>query len=164
MQSKVAIEKILKHIKTVPLFHGFEENEVKELLSIAECHTTESGDYLIIEKQASDRAYLIMTGFVDIEIQTPDNDSATVAQLGPGSIIGELSLLGVKRRSASAIAREQVIWLSWDKEPLLEYLEKDYKLAYHFMKNLCITISSRLQNTNKELGNAIYQALYSFSS
>src|SRR5512138_3003679 len=88
-----------------------------DTLSAAECEilapyldktTFSAGDCLFRSGVIGDSCYLIDTGTVRIELpddgSTADNNDAVLGFLGPGSILGELSVLDQLPRSASAFA------------------------------------------------------------
>jgi acyl-CoA reductase-like NAD-dependent aldehyde dehydrogenase len=90
-------------------------------LSAAECQilapylekaTFSAGQCLFRAGDVGDSCYLIDTGTVRIELpddgSAPDNDDAVLGFLGPGSILGELSVLDQLPRSASAFAHTSV--------------------------------------------------------
>ena len=68
---------------------------------VLEAKNYSQGDFLFREGEMGSEAYRIIEGRVEILIGNK-NQRAVLAQFGPGSIIGEMSLLGDAHRSASA--------------------------------------------------------------
>ena len=64
-------------------------------------------------------AYLIATGQAEVT-----RDGKRIAQLGPGDVVGELSLIDGKRRSATVRAMTDVEVLELDREDLLTLMKK----------------------------------------
>lgn len=66
------------------------------------------GDILIKEGDPPGDAYLIHEGVVDVFKRRPDGTLFLAAELGPGSLVGEMSLLYGEPRAASVQARAGV--------------------------------------------------------
>jgi CRP/FNR family cyclic AMP-dependent transcriptional regulator len=64
-------------------------------------------------------AYLIATGQAEVT-----RDGKRIAQLGPGDVVGELSLIDGKRRSATVTATTDLEVLELDREDLLTLMKK----------------------------------------
>ena len=62
------------------------------------------GETLFLEGEEGDDAYIIETGLIEISIDLPTGKK-TIATLGNGEIIGEMSLIANAPRSATACAR-----------------------------------------------------------
>jgi CRP-like cAMP-binding protein len=104
-------------LERVELFAGLDpaaREAVAERLSEADF---EPGDLLIREGDAGTGLFLIIDGTADVI-----HDGRTIATLGPGGFVGELSVLDRRPRLANVIARTPVRSLalaSWDLEALL---------------------------------------------
>jgi CRP/FNR family cyclic AMP-dependent transcriptional regulator len=72
--------------------------------------TVPRGGYIVREGETGSALYLIRSGLVAIESNTTKGERATLAVLGPGDCLGELSLLDEQRphTTASAVALEPV--------------------------------------------------------
>src|SRR5665647_2192951 len=64
----------------------------------------ERGDVLFREGEPGDRLYVIATGKVKVGRRAPDGRENLLAVLGPGEMIGELSLFDPGARTATATA------------------------------------------------------------
>lgn len=85
-----------------------------------------AGDYFFREGEAGENAYLIMAGEVEV-IRKIGDQEVVIAQVGEGGIVGEMSLVDAKPRSASAraISETEVIVISMDDMKMrLERLAK----------------------------------------
>ena len=54
-------------------------------------------------------AYVIERGKVEVFTEVPGADKTVLAELGPGSIVGEMAIITQEPRSASAIAVEETV-------------------------------------------------------
>lgn len=71
-----------------------------DLMSRFETRVFEGGDALVKRDQESDGLYLIASGRVQVQSPDADGDTLVLAELGPGDVVGEISL--VLRRPATA--------------------------------------------------------------
>jgi acyl-CoA reductase-like NAD-dependent aldehyde dehydrogenase len=101
------------HITPLPApLNTLSAGECQILAPYLEKATFPAGDCLFRAGDVGDSCYLIDTGTVRIELpddgSAPDTDDAVLGFLGPGSILGELSVLDQLPRSASAFAHTSV--------------------------------------------------------
>src|SRR5436305_1069487 len=63
-----------------------------------------AGQTILRFGEPGDCLYLIASGLVRVDLPNPGGDGRTLAQLGPGQVFGELSILTGKPRSAEVRA------------------------------------------------------------
>ncbi|MBN9022513.1 MAG: cyclic nucleotide-binding domain-containing protein [Rhizobiales bacterium] len=88
-------------------------------------------DVLLRERELGQSMFAIVEGKVGISRHTPEGDRA-VATLGPGDVVGEMSLFTGERRSATATALGKVVALEVGKEALQPILAAAPKLVDRF--------------------------------
>ena len=71
--------------------------------------TFETNDYLLKEGEYGDTAYLITSGKVEVRLGALGNNPQTLAVMGKGGVIGEMSLLDNSPHMASVIASEKTV-------------------------------------------------------
>ena len=64
--------------------------------------TFEAGTRLFKEGEVGDKAYLVVSGMIEIVKQMGENETMVVASLGKGEIVGEMALIDDAPRAASA--------------------------------------------------------------
>ncbi|WP_287940247.1 cyclic nucleotide-binding domain-containing protein [Sphingopyxis sp.] len=93
----------------VPLFAGLGDAERDELAAAFAPRHFADGEAILIQNERADGLYLIAEGRVEIGKRLPGGGLATLAQAGPGEVIGDMALIGRDlRRSAMGIARGPV--------------------------------------------------------
>jgi CRP-like cAMP-binding protein len=118
-------------LERVELFAGLEpaaREAVAERLSEADF---EPGELLVREGDAGTGLFLIVDGTADVI-----HDGRTIATLGPGDFVGELSVLDRRPRLANVIARTPIRSLalaSWDLESLIR---QDPAIAMSLLRGL----------------------------
>lgn len=101
--------------------------------------TFEPGDVIFKEGDDGDIMYGIQDGEIDILC-----DDKVLETVGPGSVIGEMALVGDRTRSATAIAKTSC--------RLVEVDERRFKFLVHetptFALNVMGIMADRLRNMN----------------
>ena len=70
--------------------------------------TFSKGEFIIKEGEIGEEAFIINSGNVEIIKYTVNKKAVGIATLGPGDLFGEMSLFDEEKRSASAIAINEV--------------------------------------------------------
>jgi CRP-like cAMP-binding protein len=124
---------------TFPLLHGFTENGTRRLIAAGEVKELAAGDVLLHEGETAEFAVLILKGQIEVFVERQGRQ-LTLTQAGPGTILGELSLLCGIPRSASARAQEDATILKWDDESLHTLLLRDRSLAQRIFRETLRTL------------------------
>jgi CRP/FNR family transcriptional regulator, cyclic AMP receptor protein len=86
------------HLRSVPLFAGCTRRELERIARSGDEIRMTAGSLLVDQGQTGREAFVILDGAVTVK-----RNGRKVAALGPGSIVGELSLLDHGPRTATAI-------------------------------------------------------------
>ncbi len=103
-------------------------------------HRYTPGQIVVYEGQHGDVAYLIWSGRGAV-VQGDFVDPASVNYRGPGEVVGEMSLIDNKPRSASIVALDDVRLLGIHRHDFFELLQIDP----NFSTNMMEILSSRLR-------------------
>jgi len=93
--------------------------------------------------------YIILSGKVDIFVNTIEGYPLSVAQMASGNFFGEMSLLEELPRSASARVLEDCCLLVIDKDNFGKVIQENPVLAIRIMK----TLSSRIRSLDEKIKN-----------
>ncbi len=83
-------------LRTVPLFSGMTDRAIGAVADLAEEVTFEAGEPLVSEGEPGDAFFVLIDGGADVT-----QGGKPVASLGPGSILGEISLIDGRPRTAT---------------------------------------------------------------
>ena len=125
--------------------------EQRELL--ASCATRRrfpAGARLLVEGEAGADTYLLESGRVRIQRETPYG-SFTLATLGPGEIFGEASFIDQNARSGDAVADSECELIVIDPAALQTAMERDSSFAIALYWTFWKTLSKKLRKTNDTL-------------
>jgi CRP-like cAMP-binding protein len=103
-------------LKSMDLCRALSTGEIDALAAIVETREISVGRELFREGDPGDGLFLVVSGEIDI-VKQAAGGSRSLAQLGPGAILGEISLLTSEARSATgrAILDTRLLHLPTDK-------------------------------------------------
>lgn len=78
---------------------------------VGEPLTLQQGEILVREGDESDRIYIVMAGEIAVSIRNQSGDEVTVATISSGKVIGEMTLFGESKRSATCRACSDTVEL-----------------------------------------------------
>jgi CRP/FNR family transcriptional regulator, cyclic AMP receptor protein len=89
-----------QELQDVELFRACRPAELRRLAAAVEVAAVPAGTTLCRQGESGHECYVVASGEVDVLI-----DDVCVATLGPGEVVGELSLLDHGPRTATVVAR-----------------------------------------------------------
>ena len=93
------------------------------------------GERIFTKGQASDFAFLILSGKVEIILER-GKTADVIASIEEGEVFGEMGLIDSGPRSASARAVADTVCLAVNADELLKMIETDPREAVAFVKTL----------------------------
>ena len=94
----------LHDLRKSPLFQGLSDEELQQLMDMAEPMSLRAGDVLIKQGEMGDSAYVVLTG--EFEVQKQAGQSLIRIDIrNPGDVVGEMALLSRTPRNATVIAK-----------------------------------------------------------
>lgn len=94
----------LQDLRKSPIFQGLSDEELKQLMDMAEPVSLRAGDLLIRQGEPGNAAYVLIRG--DFEVQKQSGQSLIKIDVrNPGDVVGEMALLSRTPRNASIIAK-----------------------------------------------------------
>jgi len=136
-------------LRKVPLFASIDTAKLKLLAFTSERLTFAQGAVLFREGERGDSAYLILSGKVEVAVNSPKGP-VTVAMIKEHNIVGEMALLGDIPRTATLTALEPVESLRIRKDQFFQLLRDMPQMTLEIMRELAV----RLNNANRELSAA----------
>lgn len=110
----------------------------------------EKDDVLVREGDESDRIYIVMAGEIAVSIRNPSGDEVTVASIGAGKVIGEMSLFGESKRSATCrAASASVDLIAISNEKALQIIDQHPEARHGLVMELTRRSRSMLQYINE---------------
>ena len=106
---------IAQRLRDTPLFGGLDDEQLEKLVASGQIVDLANGDVLIQEGDIADALYVVLEGELEVTKQS-GNSEIPLAQVGPGSLQGEIAALEGGRRLASvrAITESEVLRIPVD--------------------------------------------------
>lgn len=143
----------IEKLRNLTLFIGLDDDKLKKISEIIVEKEFEPGEVIISEGEIGDALYLIQEGTIDI-VKEKGPEKKVVAKLTPsgslikqyeGDFFGEMSILDLEPRSATAIASEKTILFYISRNDLMELFHKDKDLHLFILSNMARTLSRRIR-------------------
>jgi signal transduction histidine kinase len=111
----LSVGEIAQRLRDTPLFGGLADEHLQSLVARADILDLAPGDVLIREGDLADALYVVLDGELEVTKQS-GNSEIPLAQVGPGSLQGEIAALEGGRRLASvrAIVESEVLRIPVD--------------------------------------------------
>jgi len=105
----------------------------RRLMKYLEVHELDAGGQLIREGDVSDDLFFLESGRVTAQLVRPDGEAIRIQTMGPGTVVGEVSLYGGTARSASVITEtpSRLYRLTRAKLEAMERRDPDLAAALH---------------------------------
>ena len=102
-----------------------------------------SGTVLIEEGRHPDAVFIVVQGLVGVRLASAG--ATPVAQLGPGELLGEISLLENSPATATVTAAENTVLLTIDRDVLRDRLDHNAEFAAQWYRAVALIQSRRLR-------------------
>ena len=161
-------EEIIKKLSKVALFNGLNDDQLTTIADLGTYTSKGRNQYIVLENTEGNQIFVLLEGTVDIEVLMPvshkpnSKTKECIAQLHAGDVLGEMSLFSKNKRSASAKVIKVATYIEFKNNELFDLFIKRNDIGYCIMKNLSSILTSRIEKTNKDLKNRIYQVINPF--
>lgn len=153
-----------EELKKVPMFSKLEASKLKLMAFTSESVEFHDQDILFHVNDPSDSAYVIMSGEVEILVET-DEGMVPVVTRGKNEIIGEMAVLTNMPRSATLRAKGPVRSLRISNDAFVKLMSESPAVSLDVMRQLSLKLAEstdmmrdlsqeveRLQNRLQEAG------------
>ncbi|MFT5432100.1 MAG: CRP-like cAMP-binding protein [Myxococcota bacterium] len=141
-------------LDSLPMFSQLSEREKSTLLAIFSQRTYTAGDVLCREGDRAFSFFVLCDGLVEIfKDLGGDVGREKLGQLGRGSMVGQVSLIDGKPRSATVVAKTEVLTLECSREDFDRLFNAGSPFAFKVMDQIMIHLSRRLRDANGQLYN-----------
>ncbi|MBZ0113406.1 MAG: Crp/Fnr family transcriptional regulator [Thermoanaerobaculia bacterium] len=134
-------------LATLGLFEGLPADSLDQLAEKLRRTVVPPGTQVMSAEQPGEAVYLILDGAVKVKLYTEDGSEVTLALLGPGDTVGEMSLLGHSDRCANVVTIEETTFLWMDRATFLSCTDSIPGLSH----NLSRQLSERLRDANDQI-------------
>jgi CRP-like cAMP-binding protein len=134
-----------------PLFRYFTPEERDRVEAVAKTVKLAEGGFLIREREQDSTLFTVEDGRLEIVIY-PEGQAKTIATVGPGDVLGEVSFIDDSPRSVSVRAAEDTTVFAWEKEALTQTLQQSPELLAKFALAMSELLVERLRDSVRRQG------------
>ncbi len=134
-----------------PVFAGLSESDLVFLAGCCGLHHVPHGDVVFREGGPADRAFVVRSGRVVLELHEPGRGSFSVGTVEPGEVLGWSWLHAPYRWRTDALAVGDSSLFAFDAACLRQKLEADPRLGYAVVLRMAELATERLHATRVQL-------------
>ena len=143
-------KKLLSLLKRITIFSGIDDKNLEQIYSRCDLVRKKKGDVIIKEGTEATEIFVLLMGRVKIALDF-EKDPIVIGDLGPGSCIGEASVIGIQKHAASVILMEDSELLILSRKLLMDIYSQDKELFSLLILNIAREIARRLYETDQVL-------------
>jgi CRP-like cAMP-binding protein len=141
-------ERLMEFLHKVPVFDPFDQRELNSLVQISKLKMYEDGECILKEGVADSWLYFLVQG--QVRITKEGQDVAILKRRG--DIFGEMGIIALAPRSASAYASGSTVCLSTDFARMDDFdRENKVLMGYVLYRIFSEILVNRLKQTTEEL-------------
>ncbi len=125
----------LDTLRGVSLFSGCNNKELEKVAKAADEIRMTAGTLIVDQGQTGREAFVVLEGEVEIK-----RNGRKVATVGPGSVVGELSLLDHGPRTATAICTTDCTLMVIDQRRFLGVIDSVPAISHKLLSSLAARI------------------------
>ena len=123
-------------LRKVPLLSQLSQGELTAIASLAQRKRYLPRDVIVQQSDPSSELFIIVEGHLKVVTAGADGRDSALGIMGPGEVIGEVSLLDGGPRSATIATIDHCELLLIRREPFLKFLETSPKTAIELIRVL----------------------------
>ena len=121
----------LEHLRNIPLFSACSTKDLEKIAKAGDEVVMPAGSLIVDQGQTGREAFVIISGTAVVK-----RNGKKVANLGPGSVVGELSLLDHGPRTATVVAESDVTLFVVSQRHFLGVIDDVPALAHKLLASL----------------------------
>jgi len=145
----------IKYLRMVDVFQGLSKAEMQEMDRTTTMSTCRRGKIFYRPEDASEVLFILKKGRVQLYRLSPEGKKLTVATLGPGTIFGEMGIIGQGMHSKFAEAVEDCLLCVMSRHDVERLLLSKPAVALRFMK----VIANRLNQAEAQLEDMAFKTI-----
>lgn len=139
-------------VRNVSVFADLDDETYAAVRGAMVSTNVRRGEVLFREGEPGMRLWVIVTGKVKLGHTAPDGRESLLAVLGPGEIVGELSVYDPGPRTATATVLAPSAFLELERDVFLNLLDAHPGLSRQLLRSL----AQRLRKTNSALADLVF--------
>ncbi|MBI4310166.1 MAG: Crp/Fnr family transcriptional regulator, partial [Chloroflexi bacterium] len=141
---------VLERLRQVDIFQGLGEDDVHAIFKMVTVRECVRGTVFFTPEDPSERLYILKYGRVELYRLTPSGKRLVTRRIGPGTVFGEMSLLGQGMTGTFAEAVEPTLVCVATREDVVGFLKQRPDVALRLLE----AMGQRLRTLEEQLEHA----------
>jgi CRP/FNR family cyclic AMP-dependent transcriptional regulator len=129
------------HLRNIPLFQGCSQKDLEKIAKAGDEVSMPTGSLIVDQGQTGREAFVVLSGSVLVK-----RNGKKVTSLGPGTIVGELSLLDHGPRTATVTCETDCVFLLLSQRTFLGVVDEVPALGHKLLASL----ASRIRDLDRQ--------------
>jgi CRP-like cAMP-binding protein len=125
----------VEHLRNVPLFQSCSQKDLEKIAKAGDEVSMPAGSLIVDQGQTGREAFVILEGSVIVR-----RNGKKISSIGPGNIVGELSLLDHGPRTATVICETDCTFLLLDQRRFLSVIDDVPAIGHKLLASLASKI------------------------
>ncbi|MEX2367372.1 MAG: cyclic nucleotide-binding domain-containing protein [Pseudohongiellaceae bacterium] len=149
--ANIIVEKVFSMIGHSKFFLDFTEDNVQTLCEYMQVYRANPGEMIIREGDVDDYMLMIVEGRVNIVKTDSHGERRPITIVGPGTTLGEMSMIDGEPRFASCIALDTTTFSVLSRDSMVNIILEEPTLGSKILIKLVTLLSQRLRETSSNL-------------
>ena len=141
----------------LPFFAGFSADHIEVAVANTGLREIARGQWLFVAGQPADACFLVVRGAIEVSAKIEARERR-MALLGPGMLVGYMSVLGGSPHGASARARENTTLLEFSAEDFMSLYNANSGAAVKVQRAIHRNLLQSLARSNSQMSRLVTQA------
>lgn len=125
----------VEHLRNVPLFQSCSQKDLEKIAKAGDEVSMPAGSLIVDQGQTGREAFVILEGSVTVR-----RNGKKISSMGPGNIVGELSLLDHGPRTATVTCDTDCTFLLLDQRKFLAVIDDVPAIGHKLLASLASKI------------------------
>lgn len=143
MHKPIAVSLLLR----LPMLAGLTESQAQALAEVAEKRTFKNGERVVMAGVPSGNMFLILSGRAEVELRGDKDKVISIASLGAGDCIGEMSVLDQQPHCTDVVAHGPLDALVLNPQQFMAVLQENPQIAVRLLK----AMSHHMVRANRQI-------------
>jgi CRP-like cAMP-binding protein len=132
MERKPAIP--LHEIEKIPLFQGVSDDDLCQLVQIANWKRLQAGEFFFLQGDPAERMYVLLQGRVKLSQEGPDGQQALIKVITPTTLFALVAMTSVRSYLVTAQAADDSQAFYWTRQDLMNFVLRVPQMALNAMR------------------------------
>lgn len=130
-----------KFLATIPLFHGLNKKQLKQLANRFVARNYEAGKNIVTQGKGGEGMFVMISGRAEAVVESSDGTKTTVNEFVSRDFFGEVAMLDDGPRTASVVATEETECLVLTRSDFIALMKNDAEMAIE----ITVALAKRLR-------------------